>query len=209
MQLEAEGAGGGEGRCPPFTLVPGGAMLPPQTEPHPFSEDNISAVDEYGHMGVDRDGGRVPETGRWDACGASEAASSGVEQAVADEERGLSGMGHDTPEHGARGMVPGMGHDTDRGEDAIGAAGPAPGGPAGQSGALAEGKLAKLAKKQKDWVEHYCVLSCKPREGAAFGGIDFAYMLDFFEPRALTGGGHDPVESIHAGHAAVKFVQGM
>ena len=102
-----------------------------------------------------------------------------------------------------------MGHEiTVDGEDVIAAAAPTPGTPAGHSGALAEGKLAKLAKKQKDWVEHYCILSCKPREGAAFGGIDFAYMLDFFQSRALAGGGHEAAESIHAGHAAVKFVQG-
>ena len=75
------------------------------------------------------------------------------------------------------------------------------------SGALAEGKLAKLAKKQKDWVEHYCILSCKPREGADFGGIDFAYMLEFYPSRESTIAGH-PVESIHAGHAIIKFVQG-
>jgi hypothetical protein len=84
---------------------------------------------------------------------------------------------------------------------------PGPGTAAGHAGALAEGKLAKLAKKQKDWVDHYCVLSCKPREGAAFGGIDFAYMLEFYASQELASAGH-PAESIHAGHAAVKFVQG-
>ena len=195
VQMEAEKSTKDQ-RCPPFTLVPGGLMQVQRTVPHAeadrFPDSSVYAVDEYRDMGLYRDGGTEVETGGWDAVSAKHApaASSDLQQAVLHQEPGFSGTGQVMADTGA---------DVSSGAAALGG---------GHSGALAEGKLAKLAKKQKDWVDHYCILSCKPREGAAFGGIDFAYMLDFFESRALAAGGHEALESIHAGHAAVKFVQG-
>jgi len=79
----------------------------------------------------------------------------------------------------------------------------------GFPGALAEGTLAKLNKKSKEWVDRFCVLSCKGREGAvAEGAVDFAYVLEVFVDRDDAMHKAAPVELVHVDGATVQFVQG-
>ncbi len=81
----------------------------------------------------------------------------------------------------------------------------------GLAGALAEGVLAKLQKKKKDWQDTFAVLSCKPREqvgGDDGARVDFAYVLELYASRESAANGEAAQERIHVTGSSVKFVQG-